>query len=68
MTDTALQPQELRDATPSSGGPTETAPSPSVQGKGRFSRLTYGTGEPKATNVLGASNASVDWNNQTDEK
>lgn len=68
MTNITLPVPEQLDVAPSQNGVSETASVALVQGQGRFSRLTYGTGEPKTTNVLGSSNASVDWNNQSDEK
>ena len=62
MTDTTLRPQGIH------ASPDATTASNVARGTGRFGRLTFGTGQPKTTNVLGSSNQSVDWNNQTDAK
>lgn len=63
MTNSMFRQPEIRASTDATPAPTQSS-----QGTGRFSRFTYGTGKPKVTNVLGASNESVDWNNQTEEK
>lgn len=62
MTDTTLRQLEFQASTDA-----RTVQAP-ARGTGRFSRLTYGTGKSKVTNVMGASPSSMDWNGPDNNK